>query len=645
MELQNAVAGRYSIEREIGRGGMAIVYLARDIALDRLVAIKLLKPDLAIQEQFRTRFRREARIAAKLSHPNIVPIYLVEERGDLIYFVMSYVAGETIAEIVRRSGPLPLEDTMRWLHEIAWALGYAHAHGVTHRDIKPENVLIERGTGRAVVTDFGIACTGKGAGTTAGGEVVGTPHFVSPEQALGEPVDARSDIYSLGATAYFMLTGRLVFDAPTDQQIVSMHITRRPEPIAALRPGVPWALTRIVERCLQKAPEDRFASGDKLALQLEDLERSQLQIPKEVSEFHLTTAISGERLAILLPASIMLLLTLLFSRESSVVQLLVLWVTWIVLAELIRQPVRVLRSARRVLQAGISYGELRELSRVSVSETVDTRARSSETSARPLVDRGLDLAALAVPLIVTLLAAPSLPASWLQLSGPGLWGTLVAVVLLALAVFSLWGAAQGGAWLRRTIQSHSLGAWCFTLAGVGLKPPAGTKLPSPDAAEIVLGGAAVAVMEDMTETKRHQLALVPRILAELEERVNLLRAQRGEIDRAMMEVRDTSHPILTDRDDQPVDSDPLVSRKRATRNELLEARRRISKHLADVMARMEMIRLELIRIRAGTGSVTELLDTLEHALPDLSSLTARPDALDSKTINHQQTKEHVPDVR
>src|SRR6266571_2295617 len=195
LDFQAAVAGRYSLERELGRGGMGVVYLAREVRLDRPVAIKLLPPSKASDPKLRERFLREARTAAKLSHPNIIPIHAVEEIGGFVFFAMAYIEGETLTERVRRRGPLAPSDGARMLRDVAWALAYAHGQGVIHRDVKPDNILLEN-TGRVLVADFGIASVVTGAGTLSGtGEVVGTPEFMSPEQALGENVDARSDLY------------------------------------------------------------------------------------------------------------------------------------------------------------------------------------------------------------------------------------------------------------------------------------------------------------------------------------------------------------------------------------------------------------------------------------------------------------------
>ena len=209
LAFQQALAGRYYIDREIGRGGMGIVYLAREVHLDRMVAIKLFPPDLAVRPALRDGFVREARLAARLSHPNIVPIHAVDETDGYVFFVMPLVEGVTLAERVRTRGPLSASEGARVLREVAWALDHAHGHGVVHRDVKPDNVLLETATGRALVADFGIAAI---AGEASTGRSAGTPEFMSPEQALGREVDARSDLYSLGVTAYYALSGRLPFE-------------------------------------------------------------------------------------------------------------------------------------------------------------------------------------------------------------------------------------------------------------------------------------------------------------------------------------------------------------------------------------------------------------------------------------------------
>ena len=266
LALQELLAGRYSIERELGRGGMGIVLLARDVALDRPVAIKLLPPHLAARPDERERFLQEARTAAGLSHPNIVPIHLVEARGDLVFFVMGFVDGETLRDRVERAGPLPPRLATKLLQEVAWALGAAHQRGVIHRDVKPDNIMIERATERAVVTDFGIALGRRaGAADNAAGSVTGTARYMSPEQACGEPVDARSDLYSLGATFFYALTGRAPFEASNAPAILTKHVYEIAPLVETLRPEVPGKLGGVVDRLLRKAPAERFQTADDLA--------------------------------------------------------------------------------------------------------------------------------------------------------------------------------------------------------------------------------------------------------------------------------------------------------------------------------------------------------------------------------------------
>ena len=271
-ELVSALAANYELLQEIGRGGMGVVYAGRDVRLDRLVAIKVL-PDLVASAEVRERFLREARAAARLSHPSIVPIYSADDRDGVTFLVMAYVDGPTLSTRIRSGGTLSPDDAIPILRDIASALGAAHARGVVHRDIKPENVLVDRVTGRAMVTDFGIArlADAMTAGAlTRTGQVLGTVGYMSPEQVTGGEVDGRSDLYSLGVLAFEALSGRLPFEGSAPVVIVA-HATRMPPPLASLAPGVSAELCAIVDRCLAKNPADRFASGDDLARALQQL--------------------------------------------------------------------------------------------------------------------------------------------------------------------------------------------------------------------------------------------------------------------------------------------------------------------------------------------------------------------------------------
>ena len=266
-----AVGERYLIEDEIGRGGMAVVYRAIDLRLHRPAAIKVLPPELAFNGDVRARFVREAQTAAQLAHPNIVPIYSVDEHDGIVYFAMALVEGDSVAGLLTKQGSFGVDDTVRVLRDVADALAYAHERGVVHRDIKPDNILIERSSGRAVVTDFGIARAAMSeTRITATGVAVGTPAYMSPEQAIGErEIDGRSDIYSLGVVGYQMLTGEPPFRATNTPAMLVKHVSERPRPVRERRPDTPAYLAVIVDRALAKRPEDRWQDAGELRDALE----------------------------------------------------------------------------------------------------------------------------------------------------------------------------------------------------------------------------------------------------------------------------------------------------------------------------------------------------------------------------------------
>jgi serine/threonine-protein kinase len=272
--LAEALGNAFTIEGEIGRGGMGVVYRARDERLQRRVAIKVLPPELAFQQDIRERFTREAQTAARLSHPHIVPIHTVGEGQSLVYFVMGYVDGESVGARIRRRGRLPPEEARRIMRETADALSAAHALSVIHRDIKPDNILLEGTRGRVMVTDFGIAKAlstgGAGATLTGVGVAIGTPAYMSPEQAAGErDIDGRSDLYSLGVVTYQMLTGELPFSAPSVAGILMKQITEAAPDLRRKRPDIPEDLALAVARCLEKDPGNRWPTADSLRRALE----------------------------------------------------------------------------------------------------------------------------------------------------------------------------------------------------------------------------------------------------------------------------------------------------------------------------------------------------------------------------------------
>jgi eukaryotic-like serine/threonine-protein kinase len=279
--LRDQFGARYAIEREIGRGGMGAVYLARDRTLDRPVALKVLPPEIATDAGLRERFLRETRLVAGFSHPNIVPVFAVEESPTLLAFAMGYIEGESLTTRVQRAGPLTSREAVRLLQDIGYALAYAHGRGIVHRDLKPDNIMIERATGRALLMDFGIARSIDAPvatnGVTRVGEVVGTPEFMSPEQASGDVVDGRSDLYALALVAYFALTGTLAISGESMQRVVVAQLTQPVPSVGALRGDLPPALVAVIDRCAAKEPSARFASAEAL---VEALDAAQLAAPE-----------------------------------------------------------------------------------------------------------------------------------------------------------------------------------------------------------------------------------------------------------------------------------------------------------------------------------------------------------------------------
>jgi len=265
-----AVAERYDGLREIGRGGMAVVYAARDRRLKRDIALKVLPPDLGFRADVRERFVREAQTAARLNHPSIVPIYAVDEADGLVYFAMALVQGESLAARLAREPRPPLPFVRNVLAQVADALAYAHASGVIHRDIKPDNILLEHATGRAIVTDFGIArAVQSGARLTQTGIAVGTPAFMSPEQAMGQrEIDGRSDVYGLGVVGYVMLSGRLPFDADSSAGMLVQHVQGTPFPLINFRPDLPFSITDAITRAIAREPSSRWPDASAFAAAL-----------------------------------------------------------------------------------------------------------------------------------------------------------------------------------------------------------------------------------------------------------------------------------------------------------------------------------------------------------------------------------------
>jgi len=484
--LDRALAGRYVLERRLGRGGTGVVFLARELRLDRPVAIKLLDPPKAGDPIARRRFLGEARTAAQLSHPNIVPIFSVDECADVVFFAMAYVDGQTLGQRIREHGPLSPEESARMLREVARALAHAHERGVVHRDVKPDNILLDAATGRALVSDFGIARVGGGTGSTGPWEVVGTADYMSPEQAGGLGVDARSDIYSLGVVGYYALSGRLPFEAPDCYAMLARHITEPPPPLASVAPGVPRRLAQVIDRCLLKEPSARFPSGVHLA----DAVRFAVSVPVGpplavraflVESRHLSvpTLLYGMILGLAIPLLVMQLVTAEDLRPRLVAAGFIVWL-------LVLPTAVMLARVRRLVAAGFDRDDLTdalsaELARHREELTFLYGEGPSrvERMLRTLTYAGVAVAGLAVTVG---LRAPHLAVNSILLA---VWGAGAGVALLAAVTARACMEHRTDLRRERRLRfwDGPLGRWLFRLSGraaprVTVLPPPAAGLPS-----------------------------------------------------------------------------------------------------------------------------------------------------------------------
>jgi serine/threonine-protein kinase len=623
LKFQAALAGRYSLERELGRGGMGVVFLARDVALDRLVAIKLLPPAQAASPDLRERFLREARTSAKLSHPNVVPIFAVEEIGDFVFFVMGYVEGETLGNRVRRRGPLSPPAAARMLKEVAWALAYAHLRGVVHRDIKPDNILVEQDTGRALVTDFGIAFAGQHTGLTGVGEILGTAQYMSPEQACGEPVDGRSDLYSLGIVGFYALSGKLPFEAPSTAALLAMQITRTAPPLATVAPGIPGRLAQAIDRCLAKTPEDRFPSGEALA--------------EAVAE---TTAVAKET-----PTPIRLWM----QRGEGARMLIGVWTGFglLAVAGAFAQghlpslsglifafgPAAVYglyraQYTQRVLAAGYTLEDIRLALRERALQQREELA--FESAAEPplvaRVIRKLTLVAFGITAGSGLLLA-ILPWrwDWMNMGGAvmALW-TAFAVGSLVTVSGGLIGHAVPGRRiapkdplksLRVRVWGGRLGEWFTRIASLGMNRKA---LPAASAhrpTEIAIGLAASALFEALPKETRKGLPDLPDVLRRLEGDAQAMRRNVDELNAALASLGQDGPGArslaLQQGGDEAKAS--VADQRNRLRDDLTATRDAAARRLATAVAALENLRLDLLRLKAGAGSVDELSANLTAA--------------------------------
>lgn len=380
-DIEALLEGRYQVQRLLGRGGMGAVHLAHDLQLDRLVAIKELPEEYARVASLRERFLREVRMAASFSHPNIVPVYAVEEHGQSLAFVMGFIEGESLAERVRRAGPLSARETLRLLLDVAYALAYAHGRGVVHRDIKPDNIMIERATGRALLMDFGVARAiepvPSQAGMTRVGEVVGTPEYMSPEQATGEALDGRSDLYALGLVAHFAVRGAAPFAGDSAARVLVRQLTEALPPLRTLRADLPVALATAVDRCVAKDRDDRFADAAALIEALDAAQVAAPEIPLAVRLF----AQELETLSLVAFVITMVSAMILTSSARSYGSLDRFIPIVVILAVLFARAAQTRAEAIRLLSQGFAVSAVQSGMRAVLAEREEQRAqlRADET--------------------------------------------------------------------------------------------------------------------------------------------------------------------------------------------------------------------------------------------------------------------------
>lgn len=588
LEFQRVLAGQYSLDHELGRGGMGVVYLARDVALDRSVAIKLLPPILAAQPTFRERFLREARTAARLSHPHIVPIHTVAEREGFVYFVMGYVPGRTLGQRVREQGPLRPEEAARILREVAWALGYAHAQGVVHRDVKPDNILLEEPAGRALVSDFGIAQVAE-ADPISGANRAGTRGFMSPEQALGEPLDGRSDLYALGLVGVYALTGTAVAEGEDARDALSVA------------PG--W-LRSALSRCLESSPDDRFADAALLGEAIAPQSIAAPELPPALRVWLTRTqplVIAASLWSLFMAIGFVMMgiqvLNGTLSYWKLVTQVFFFAGPWAVLG------LAQVFETRRVLAAGYDLADLRA---VAIAEVVRKREEFAYEASKSNV-AGQVARSLAILSVLALFGLAALDVGRLI----GWSAAMVSRIAVGLALFAAANGVVGivlpGRWSERDRQSDlrarfwksKFGAWVVKLSGWGLGRRARAADAMHRATEVLLGDELEALFEGLPRDLRRGLEGVPKTIKSLTASAESLRAQ--------------------------------VEAARA----LGEAASRQQDRLMEAVAALETLRVGLLRLRAGTVSldgfttdldavqaVGERVDLLvdarkevEHALP------------------------------
>lgn len=623
LALQGVLAGRYSLERELGRGGMGMVFLARDVALDRLVAIKLLPPAQAALPDLRARFLHEARTSAKLSHPNIVPIFAVEEVGAFVLFVMAYVEGETLGDRIRRRGAMAPPAAARMLQEVAWALAYAHLRGVVHRDIKPDNILLERETGRALVTDFGIAMAGAPSGLTGVGDILGTAQYMSPEQACGEQVDGRSDLYSLGVVGYYALSTKHPFEANDTAALLAMHITRPAPPLATVAPGIPGRLAQAIDRCLAKSPAERFPTGEALA----EAVALTTAVAKETPTPIRLWMQRGEGARMMIGAwtglgLFTVAVSLVGGHLPNIVQMAVMF------GPAAGYGLYRGQYTQRVLASGYTLEDIRLALRERALQEKEELAFESaaEPSLVAKVVRKLTFASFGVAAGAGLiLAIMPWSVDWMNRGGilPALWTAFGLGTLGTITGAAIGRAVPGRRLppkdplkaLRVRLWGGKMGESLTRIATIGMDRKA---LPAASAhrpTEIAIGIAASALFESLPKETRKGLPDLPDVLQRLEGDAQTMRRRVDELNEALASLGQDSASARSTALARGGDAAQaaLADQRDKARADLTATRDAAAARLSSAVAALENLRLDLLRLKAGAGSMDELSANLTQA--------------------------------
>ena len=613
--LQMALAGEYSLERVLGRGGMGIVYLAREVRLARPVAIKVLPPALSARPQSRDAFLRESQTVGRLNHPNIVPVHAAGERGGFVYIVMAYVEGITLGERIRSRGPLLPGQAARVLREVAWALAYAHGARIVHRDVSAENILLERGTERAIVTDFGIASAMHTAALDATGQVMGNAHYVSPEQAAGEPVDARSDLYSLGVVGYYALTGRLPFNGETNADVVAQHLNTVPASITSVAAAVPPRLAAAVERCLHKDPSRRYHSAESFAEAIDLAFEHAKEIPAPLRSW----ISQGERelparLAMLGVGSMTGITLAIASHQAGF-----FFIPFAFLGGISAIPP--LTRLRRVLSDGYHVDDLHAALRehqLARGEEIEYERRQGSPRVKRAMRMLLAVSAGGVAMGGYMMFEYLLLSDEITRWSGGILGPLAAIELEAMSTlfFSLVGLTISGVPLAGEFIRHRLasrvasasisfwkgkwGARMAKLAGIGITPAERPMLGMPILTEIALGRATDHLFNALPKAARRELAALPLTVRRLEvdasklrDSINAFDDQLAAFERGGEALRDASRSAMAD--------------------ELTAARALAAERLAATVIALESIRLDLLRLQMGSANIESVTASLEAA--------------------------------